>query len=259
MNRIPKMTIYAGVLLVTVWEIGCRLLAIPEYLLPTPDRIAVKIASNWQMLLGHSGVTLSEAGLGFLLGAATAVAIAVAISSSERVAAAVYPLLIVTQVVPKIALAPLFLIWFGYGLLPKIIIAGLISFFPIVVNTTLGLTYIDGEIIDLMRSISASRYQVFRMVRAPNAIPYFFSGLKIAILFSVVGALTGEFVGADRGLGYLIIIANTTLDTSLLFAALVFVSLLGIGSFASVSLLHALISKRYGGAFTLEREVVSSV
>ncbi len=126
-------------------------------------------------------------------------------------------------------------------------------------NTVPGLSFVDSDLIDLMRSLSATRWQVFKKVRFPNAIPYIFSALKISILFSIVGAITGEFVGADKGLGYLMIIGNTTLDTALVFAAITLVSLFGIVFFAALSSLQNQISKNYGYAFTKEDEVVSSI
>lgn len=258
-NGLPKLTILTVIVSIILWELICIVFKIPEYLLPAPHNVIIKIYQKWDVLLQHLWVTLLEILLGFSIGAIAAFIIAVGISSSKKLSEVLYPLLVITQVVPKIALAPLFLIWFGYGLLPKIIIAALISFFPIVINTTLGLTYIDTELIDLMNSISATKYQVFKKIRLPNAIPYIFSALKISILFSIVGAITGEFVGADKGLGYLIIIGNTTLDTSMVFASLTVVSFIGILCFAGITVLQNTISEKYGGAFTIEKEVVSSV
>lgn len=258
-NGLPKLTVLTIIFSAIAWELICILFKIPEYLLPAPHNVIVKILQKWDVLLQHSWVTLIEIALGFGIGVITGFIIALGISSSKKLSEVLYPILIITQVVPKIALAPLFLIWFGYGLLPKIIIAALISFFPVVINTTLGLTYIDTELLDLMKSISATSYQVFKKIRLPNAIPYIFSALKISILFSIVGAITGEFVGADKGLGYLIIIGNTTFDTSLLFASLTVISIIGILCFAGISALQKRISEAYGGAFTIEKEVVSSV
>lgn len=258
-NGLPKLTIVTIIVCVILWELICTVFGIPEYLLPAPHHIIVKMWQKWDVLLSHSWVTLIEIALGFAIGVISGFIIALGISSSKKLSDVLYPILIITQVVPKIALAPLFLIWFGYGILPKVIIAALISFFPVVVNSTLGLTYIDSELLDLMKSISATGYQVFKKVRLPNAIPYIFSALKISILFSIVGAITGEFVGADKGLGYLIIIGNTTFDTSLLFASLTVISIIGIVCFTGISALQRKISEAYGGAFTIEREVVSSV
>jgi NitT/TauT family transport system permease protein len=257
-NGLPKLTVFTLFITFLFWELICVVFKIPEYLLPSPYDVLAKIYQKWDVLLAHSWVTLREIIAGFGIGVVTGFIIAVGISSSKKLSEILYPLLVITQVVPKIALAPLFLIWFGYGLLPKIIIAALISFFPIVINMTVGLTDIDHELLDLMKSISATRYQVFRKIRIPNAIPYIFSSLKISILFSIVGAITGEFVGADKGLGYLIIIGNTTFDTSLLFASLTVISLIGILCFVAISTLQNVISEAYGGAFITEREVITS-
>jgi NitT/TauT family transport system permease protein len=254
----PALTAITVLSLIALWEAACLGLSIPEYLLPAPHDVISKIYTKFPVLLRHLRVTALEVALGFAVGATAGFCIAVAISSSERMAAVLYPLLIITQVVPKIALAPLFLIWFGYGILPKIVIAALISFFPIVVNTSVGLVSIEPELLDLTRSLSATRYQVFWKIRLPSALPYIFSALKVSVLFSIVGTITGEFVGANKGLGYLIIIGNTTLDTSLVFAALTLLGLMGILCFAAIVRLQKIVSERYGGAFAAEQEIVSS-
>jgi NitT/TauT family transport system permease protein len=159
-----------------------------------------------------------------------------------------YPLVISSQTFPKEALAPIFVIWFGFGLLPKVIIAGLISFFPVVVNTTRGLLSVDPLILDLMRSLSANHRQIFTKVRLPNAIPYLFAALKMCITLSVIGAVVGEFVGASAGLGHLIRLANSELATDLMFAALIALGLMGTTLFLLVDGLEKTALKRWGGA-----------
>jgi NitT/TauT family transport system permease protein len=146
------------------------------------------------------------------------------------------PLLLVAQLVPKVAIAPILLIWFGYGLLPKILIAFLVAFFPIVVNVASGLAAVERELLDLGHSLEATRWQIFWKFRMPTALPELFSGMKIAITLAVIGAIIGEFVGGNRGLGYLILIANQDLDTPLAFAALLILSVVGIVLYALIEL-----------------------
>jgi NitT/TauT family transport system permease protein len=146
------------------------------------------------------------------------------------------PLLLIAQLVPKVAIAPVLLVWFGYGLAPKIIIVFLVAFFPVVVNVATGLAAVERELLDLGRSLEASRWQIFWKFRIPSALPSLFSGMKIAITLAVIGAIIGEFVGGDKGLGYLIIIANQELDTPLAFAALLVISLGGMLLYVAIEL-----------------------
>jgi NitT/TauT family transport system permease protein len=183
---------------------------------------------------------------GFLAAALSGFLLGVVIVYSRRVEQAVEPFLIVSQVVPKVALAPIFIIWFGHGLQPKIIIAATIAFFPVLVNTVLGLKAADHEIIELMNSIAATKRQIFWRVRLPNSLPYILPSLKVAALLSVVGAMVGEFVGSDKGLGYLMILGDVNLDTDLLFAALVIVTLVGLLIYGAVGLVEQRVAQRYG-------------
>jgi NitT/TauT family transport system permease protein len=151
------------------------------------------------------------------------------------------PLLLIAQLVPKVAIAPILLIWFGYGLLPKVLIAFLVAFFPIVVNVATGLAAVERELLDLGRSLEATRWQIFRKFRMPTALPELFSGMKIAITLAVIGAVIGEFVGGNSGLGYLILVANQDLDTPLAFAALLILSVAGILLYAAIELAERLL------------------
>jgi NitT/TauT family transport system permease protein len=159
-----------------------------------------------------------------------------------------YPLVISSQTFPKEALAPVFLTWLGYGIAPKVVIAGLISFFPVVINTTRGLLAVDPLILELMRSLSANQRQVFTKVRLPNAIPYLFAALKMCVTLSVIGAVVGEFVGASEGLGHLVRLANSELATDLMFAALVVLGAMGTALFLAVEGLEKVLLKRWGGS-----------
>jgi NitT/TauT family transport system permease protein len=228
------------------WEVACIVMKIPDYIVPTPHRVVQKIIESWSLLYVHSLTSMAEIVLGFVLASVCALLCAIAMVHSRRVEAILEPFLVVSQVVPKVALAPLFIIWFGHGILPKIIIAMLIAFFPVLVNAVVGLRSIDAEILELMESIAANKRQTFWRVRLPNSLPYIFPALKVAALLSIVGAMVGEFVGSDRGLGYLMIIGDVNLDTDLLFASLVVVTVFGMIVYAVIEAFERRIESRYG-------------
>lgn len=212
---------YVGILLLLgIWEVAVRSLKLPSYLLPAPSEIAQVIVDRFQLLMEHSWVTAYEMLLGYFLAIIVAIPMAIAITASPNFDRFVTPILLFFQTVPKISLAPLFLVWFGVGITPKILVAFLISFFPIIIDTAVGLRSIAPEMVDLARSMGASRFQIFSRFRLPTSLPYLFSGLKVASTLAVVGAVVGEFVGADKGLGYLLLVANSNLLTSLMFAAI---------------------------------------
>jgi len=212
---------YIGILaLLGIWEISVRVLELPSYLLPPPSEIALVIVDRYKDLLEHSWVTAYEMLMGFFLAIAVAIPMAILITVSPSFDRFITPILLFFQTVPKIALAPLFLVWFGVGVLPKVLVAFLISFFPIIINTAVGLRSILPEMIDLARSMGATKFQIFTRFRLPTSLPYLFSGLKIASTLAVVGAVVGEFVGADKGLGYLLLVANSNLLTALMFASI---------------------------------------
>jgi NitT/TauT family transport system permease protein len=229
-----------------VWEVACIVMKIPDYIVPTPHRVVQKIIESRSLLYTHSLTSMAEIVLGFILASLCALLCAIAMVHSRRVEAVLEPFLVVSQVVPKVALAPLFIIWFGHGILPKIIIAMLIAFFPVLVNAVVGLRSIDAEILELMESIAANKRQTFWRVRLPNSLPYIFPALKVAALLSIVGAMVGEFVGSDRGLGYLMIIGDVNLDTDLLFASLVVVTVFGMIVYAVIEAFEKGIESRYG-------------
>jgi NitT/TauT family transport system permease protein len=229
-----------------VWEVACIVLNIPDYIVPAPHRVVQKIIESAHLLYVHSLTSMAEIVLGFVLASICALLCAIAMVHSRRVEAVLEPFLVVSQVIPKVALAPLFIIWFGHGILPKIIIAMLIAFFPVLVNAVVGLRSIDPEILELMESIAANKRQTFWRVRLPNSLPYIFPALKVAALLSIVGAMVGEFVGSDRGLGYLMIIGDVNLDTDLLFASLVVVTVFGMIVYAVIEAFERRIESRYG-------------
>jgi NitT/TauT family transport system permease protein len=241
------------VLMLGIWEISIHVLEVADFILPPPSLIFARLWSSFPLLLRHASVTLTEAVLGFLLGAGTGITCALAMARSRIVERALSPLVISSQTFPKEALAPLFIVWFGFGIFPKVIIAGLISFFPVVVNTTRGLLSVDPLILDLMRSLSATPQQVFLKVRLPNAVPYIFAALKICAPLSVIGAVVGEFVGASAGLGHLVRLANSELATDLMFAALIVLGAMGTTLYLIVESIERAALKRWGGTLDPQR------
>jgi len=243
MKRLRSViTPFVGILVfLAVWEAGVALYRMPAYLLPAPSVILETFVTELPRLAYHGWVTAYEMLLGYALAVAVAVPLAIAITSSQRFDSFVMPTLLFFQVVPKVAVAPLFLVWFGVGALPKILVAFLISFFPIVIDAAVGLRSMSGEMADLARSMGASRMQVFARFRLPTSLPYLFSGLKVAATLAVAGAVVGEFVGADKGLGYLLLVTNSNMETALMFATIVALTIIGLAFFYAVELLEALL------------------
>jgi NitT/TauT family transport system permease protein len=238
--RIAKVVLTLIVMIV-VWELACRAFQVPSFLVPAPSAIAERLYEKRDLYLGHTWVTLHETLAGFALAVAFGVIAAALIVIVPSVRDVVMPLLLIAQIIPKVAIAPILLIWFGYGLAPKVIIAFLVAFFPIVVNVASGLAAVERELLDLGHSLEATRWQIFWKFRMPTALPELFSGMKIAITLAVIGAVIGEFVGGNRGLGYLILVANQDLDTPLAFAALLVLSIAGIVLYAAIELAERLL------------------
>lgn len=222
----PPAVGFGAVLL--VWIASIAMLDVRDFVLPGPLDVFDALVTNRSILLDATWPTLQEILLGFILAIGVAIPLAVALASSRRFSRIVYPVLVVSQTVPKVAIAPLFIVWFGFGMTPKILIAFLIAFFPIVVDTTIGLRAVPIELSDLARSTGGSRTATFFKIRLPYALPNIFGGLKIGITFATIGAIVGEFVGTDQGLGYVIQIANGRLNTALVFAAVLCLSVMGV-------------------------------
>lgn len=218
------------VLVVSAWEAYIWYFNVPAYIVPAPSAIWASLVRGISsgLFISNGLVTLSEALLGFAGASVLAILLGSLIAQSRFVERVLYPYLIVIQTTPKVAIAPLFIIWFGFGISSKIIMAGIIAFFPILVNVITGLRSTDPQRIELMRSLRASRWQTFRMVMLPSALPMIFAGLQVAIIFSLLGAIVGEFVGSRAGLGNLIMQMNINLDTAGVFAVLVCLSSIGI-------------------------------
>jgi NitT/TauT family transport system permease protein len=242
-DRISALLYPIGTLaaVIVLWEAAARLFSIPAFLLPVPSVIAQAMYDHASVLMKESVETAVEIILGFALSIVVGVPLALAIFLWSPFARTVYPLLVSSQAVPKVAVAPLFLVWFGFGLLPKVLIAFLIAFFPVVINTAMGLASIEREKIYLAQSMGLSPLATFFKIQLPNALPSIFAGLKISITLAVVGAVVGEFVGGQAGLGYLLLIANGSMDTALLFAGIVALTVLGVVFFALIGLVERLV------------------
>lgn len=248
-KMIPPVLILAAIL--GAWEAAVHVMDLPPWLMPAPSAIALRFmrATN---LLYHTGLTVLEALAGFAVSAIVGITLSALIVHSRFLERGVFPYIIVSNAIPIIAIVPLLSIWFGHGIAPKIMIASIITFFPIVTNTTRGLKSADRRILDFMRSINATRSEVFFKVQLPSAVPYIFAGFKIAASLSLVGAVVAEFYGSDRGLGYLVITSATQLRTDLLFVSIIILAALGVSLFALFGHLER-ISLRGEAAIELHR------
>jgi NitT/TauT family transport system permease protein len=246
-RRARPVLLPAGVLLgaLVVWEITWRIFDVPRFVVPLPSGI---LAETWQWrwhLLTHGWVTLHETLAGFALSIAVGVPIAVVIVYSPVLRSAIYPLLVVAQAVPKVAIAPVLLLLLGAGEVSKVVVAFSVAFFPVVVDTATGLAATPTELLDLSRSYRASPLKTFLKVRFPMALPFFFSGLKVAVTLAVIGAVVGEFVGSDRGLGYVILSATSYWKSNLAFAAMLLLAVMAVGLFGLVELVERLVCPWY--------------
>jgi NitT/TauT family transport system permease protein len=218
------------VVFVGAWEWVVRAWSIPAFLVPAPSMVASALSRGVRsgLYLSNFWATLYEALMGFAIAAVSGIMLGAVIAQFRVVERTFYPYLVALQTLPKIAIAPLVIVWFGFGISSKVIIAATVAFFPVLVNVIVGLKTIDPAKLDLMRSLRASRWQTFRLVTFPNALPFVFAGLDIAIVFSVLGAIVGEFVGAQQGLGNLILQFNVALDIAGVFAVLILLSVMGV-------------------------------
>lgn len=217
--------------LVLVWEVCVRTMSIPAWQLPPPSSIFLELILSIELLLEHAVVTLLEIVIGFAISLLIGLVLSAGIAYSLLLQRSIYPIVISSQTVPIIAIAPLLLIWVGYGLAPKVIIVAIICFYPIVVNTVDGLKAIDPDMVNMLRALGATKFQVFRKLQIPTALPFIFSGIKISISVSVIAAVIGEWVGASAGLGYLIIYSQPLFLTSRVFAAILILAVMGVSLF----------------------------
>lgn len=244
-RRLGEITAFwyvAAVLLVIAgWQAVIMVFKTPDYVLPTPVQVASAFGTFHQPLLDHTWVTVREILFGFGISMVLGVAIAVPVAFSRAVERLAYPLLVMSQAVPKVALGPLFIVWFGFGLQTNVLIAVSVAIFPVIVNTALGLTSIDPDLVRLGRSMGSTRWRLFRLIRLPHALPTVFAGLKLAITFAVIGAVVGEFLVGGAGLGYLTQSASGSQNLPLLFACIISLAVVGIAGYAAVELAERLV------------------
>jgi NitT/TauT family transport system permease protein len=233
-----RHVVLSFVLLFLIWEVSVRILGVPGYLLPPPSKILLDFLARWPRMAQHTLVTTQEILAGYFLAVAISIPLALLIAHSRLMERSVYPVIVFFQIVPKIAIAPLFIIWFGLGFLPKLLLVFLLSFFPIVVSSITGFKSVDPDILDLARSTGASQWLMFRKIRFPAALPNVFTGLKVAAALSATAAVVAEFVASDKGLGYLLMEFNGDLNTSMVFATIVILSVVGLLLYYSVELLE---------------------
>lgn len=241
-------------LLIGIWWFVTDREMVAAYLIPPPAEVLDVLVEQRADLARHTWVTTYETLLGFALAALIGVFTAVLIVYSKTLEKAIYPIILFAQVIPKIAIAPILVVWFGYGISPKVMLAVLIAFFPVVISGVAGLRSTDPELLDLSATMGASRWKTFRKIRFPGALPHLMAGLKVAVTLAVVGAVVGEFVGSKEGLGFVLLAASGNLDSALLFADLFLMSAIGIVLFILVELAEGLLipwhaSRREGMAF----------
>ncbi len=231
-RRSPEL-LYSGLVfvgLLVVWQLAVTLLDVSEILVPAPAAVASSLVDGIQdgSLVTHAIVTLKEVVFGFGLAVGAALSSAVLITQFRPVERVLFPLLVLTQTIPKVALAPLLIVWFGIGITSKVLTVALIAFFPLLINAILGFRSAAHEQVEMLRSFGATRLQVLRYLRIPSALPHIFAGLEVAVILAVTGAVVAEFVGSSAGLGYLIQASNFTLDVARTFAVIVMLSVIGI-------------------------------
>jgi NitT/TauT family transport system permease protein len=231
---LPAAALFAA--LIAAWQLAVSALSLREYLLPAPLTVARAMFGGDIPWLRHVAITSLEIVGAFLLAGAAGVALGVAVAWSPALARALMPFLVFVNTLPKVAVAPLFLLWLGYGVLPNMLIGALIGFFPVVINTAVGLTQIDEELLDLGRVFNAPKWKVFATIRMPNAYPYILSALKVTATAAVVGAIVGEFVASQQGLGFVIMTTQGSMNTPVAFAALVWISAVGLALYGLVVL-----------------------
>lgn len=231
----------ALILIVVFWDVAIRVFEVRAFVLPSPGQVANALWRDWNQLGPAMLYTLYEIVAGFAIAVVVGIGLAILIVSSQVIEKTLYPILVGSQVIPKVAIAPLFVMWFGFGITPKILVAFLIAFFPMVISTAIGLRSVEIPKLYLARSMGASTLQVFFRIRLPHAMPSIFAGLKLAITAAVIGAIVGEFIGADSGIGRILLIANGNLKTDTLFAGIVLLSITGVVLFLIVEILERVV------------------
>jgi NitT/TauT family transport system permease protein len=249
-NRLVRLVlpVLGLALLIAAWHATVAAFDVPVAVLPRPALVLDSMIANWRLIVSEGWITLLESLYGFVLAFALGVPLAVAITSSRTLNLMFYPLLIATQSLPKVALAPLILIWLGTGMESKLAIAWLVAFFPIVVDTATGLRNTPAEFLDLATAVRASAFQTFWKIRFPAALPFVISGSKVAITLAVIGAVIGEFIGSNEGLGNLLLVANSQINIPLAFACLIGLAVIGIGLYGAVAVVELALDPWFGKA-----------
>jgi NitT/TauT family transport system permease protein len=240
--------------LLVFWQAAVMLLQVPTWLLPSPTAIWFEFVKQSHLLGRHVSATGIGAMGGLAIGALSGIVLAILMVHSRILERVLMPLLVIDQSIPKMALAPIFVIWFGSGMMTRVFIAMVISFFPMVVNAIRGMTTVDPRVNDLMTTISASRWQILTKVRLPNAVPYLFSGLKVAVPLSIIGAVVAEFMQSDSGLGYVVLVAVGNVNTPMVFVAVMLMALLSLSLFAAISIVEWLLMRARFGYLTAESD-----
>jgi NitT/TauT family transport system permease protein len=234
----PFLILFGGL---SAWELLIIYFDVPVYVLPRPTVILAATLENWELLYRHAVVTLTEATLGFIVGNLIAFILAISFVYSQTLERALYPVAITLRSIPIVAVTPLLLLWLGNGIEPKVAIAGLSAFFPTLVNSVRGLNSVDSEALELMHTLSASRWQTFTKMRLPASMPYVFSALKMATAGCVLGAIVAEWIGSDKGLGYMVVLTTFQFRIRLLWATILVSSALAILFFALVSFIERMV------------------
>ena len=230
--------IVAFIALFVAWELAVRVTGIKEYLLPPPSRVYTEFIKRFDPVMASAWVTTREIVAGYLLAAVVSIPLALWIAYSRFMENAIYPVIVFLQIIPKIAVAPLFIIWFGFGFAPKLLVVFLLSFFPIIVSSIAGFKSVDPDIMDFARTTGASQWKMFVMIRLPQALPQIFTGLKVGAALAATAAVVAEFVASDKGLGYLLLQYNGNLDTPMVFATIILLSIIGLAVYYAVELIE---------------------
>lgn len=250
-TRWPTIAFFIGI--GVIWEVVIRLSHTPAYILPRPSAILLRLLRDWPYFAGEAGVTLAEALAGLLLASIVALSTALLMARFRWAERTLFPLAVAVKVTPMVVVAPLLVLWLGFGPTPKIIVAALLSFFPILSNAMIGFRAVNPRTLEFLRSLNASQWEILRELRVRHALPYLFSAYKVSVTLSVIGAVVAEWVGADRGLGHVVILANAKLDMTTLIAAVMILALLGIALFLVVEAIERRLLFWHESVLTTER------
>ncbi|HKM69356.1 MAG TPA: ABC transporter permease [Stellaceae bacterium] len=247
LGRLGLLPLLFALAVLVAWEVFCRASRVSPLLLPPPSAVWSVLSENWEILFQQSVPTTLETAIGFAVATLLGVALAIAITFSAWVREALYPNIVMFQLIPKIALAPLFIVWLGVGSRSCIVVAIFIAFFPVVVSTATGLVSAKPEVLQLCRSLTASEWQIFRLARFPYAMPFVFAGMKVGVTMAMIGVIVGEFITAQAGLGYIIMFASSAGETATVLAAIVLLCGIGLALFGLVALGEIAVQRWYGG------------